>query len=149
MFGDELDVGLRLTQRTDDRAMAPPRLRMGVRRLAVSAALLLGVLLPQATVAQQNAPQPSPAPQSQWAKLPRMQLEQQFAGPLQDTIIQVWRDPGDGALCYIYLPITVEHSQSGYVQYGANTVGSLSCLMPPRTSGVSTRSTRRPLALHH
>ena len=53
-------------------------------------------------------------------KLPRMQLERQFAGPLQDTIIQRWRDPVDGTICYIYLPITAAHSPptaSGYVQY--------------------------------
>ncbi len=43
---------------------------------------------------------------SEWAKLPRMQLERQFAGPLQDTIVQRWRDPADGTICYIYLPIT-------------------------------------------
>ncbi len=71
------------------------------------------------------------AQQTEWAKLPRMQLERQFAGPLQDTIIQRWRDPVDGAVCYIYLPITAAHTPptpTGYVQYGANTIGSLSCL---------------------
>ena len=71
------------------------------------------------------------AQQTEWAKLPRMQLERQFAGPLQDTIIQRWRDPVDGTVCYIYLPITAAHSgptNSGYVQYGANTIGSLSCI---------------------
>src|SRR5262245_42782037 len=67
---------------------------------------------------------------TEWAKLPRMQLERQFAGPLQDTVIQRWRDPVDGTICYIYLPITAAHSPptaSGYVQYGANTIGSISC----------------------
>lgn len=75
---------------------------------------------------------------AEWAKLPRMKLERQFAGPLQDTIIQRWVDPVDGAVCYIYLPITAAHSPpttSGYVQYGANTIGSMSC-MP----GVPNRS---------
>jgi len=74
------------------------------------------------------------AQQTDWSKLPRMQLERQFAGPLQDTIIQRWRDPIDGAVCYIYLPITAAHTPptpSGYVQYGANTIGSLSCLPGP------------------
>jgi hypothetical protein len=59
-----------------------------------------------------------------------MQLERQFAGPLQDTIIQRWRDPVDGTVCYIYLPITAAHTpptQTGYVQYGANTIGTVSC----------------------
>ena len=69
----------------------------------------------------------------QWAKLPRMKLERQFAGPLQDTVIQRWRDPADGVVCYIYLPITAAHTPptpTGFVQYGANTIGSLSCLPP-------------------
>jgi hypothetical protein len=62
-----------------------------------------------------------------------MQLERQFAGPLEDTIIQRWRDPGDGTICYIYLPITAEHTAptpSGYVEYNANIIGSISCLPP-------------------
>src|SRR5262249_4319259 len=77
------------------------------------------------------------AQQTEWEKLPRMQLERQFAGPLQDTVIQRWRDPVDGTVCYIYLPITAPHSPpqaNGYVQYGSNTIGSLSCvagLRPP------------------
>jgi hypothetical protein len=113
--------------------------------LALSAALLLGALFPQASLAQ---PKPAPAPQSQWAKLPRMQLERQFAGPLQDTIIQVWRDPADGVLCYIYLPITVQHSPpvaSGYVQYGANTLGSISCFPGPPARHTEVK---RPIPLH-
>lgn len=59
-----------------------------------------------------------------------MQLERQFAGPLQDTVVQRWRDPVDGTVCYIYLPISAAHTPptpSGYVQYGANTIGSISC----------------------
>ena len=90
---------------------------------------------PIPAVAQQPGQQPS-----EWAKLPRMQLERQFAGPLQDTIVQRWRDPVDGMICYIYLPITAAHSapmSSGYVQYGANTIGSISCLAP--TEPVSKR----------
>ena len=89
-----------------------------------SAAAISAALVPSAA-AQQPA-QESP----QWAKLPRMQLERQFAGPLQDTIVQRWRDPVDGTVCYIYLPITAAHSAptaSGFVQYGANTIGSIAC----------------------
>jgi hypothetical protein len=81
-------------------------------------------------VAALLAPLPAAAQQAEWAKLPKMQLERQFAGPLQDTIIQRWRDPVDGTVCYIYLPITAAHTpptQSGYVQYGANTIGTVSC----------------------
>jgi hypothetical protein len=79
---------------------------------------------------------PAAAQQTEWAKLPKMQLERQFAGPLQDTIIQRWRDPADGTVCYIYLPITAAHTPptptpTGYVQYGANTIGSVSCSVAP------------------
>jgi hypothetical protein len=89
-------------------------------RCLIISVTLLG--LPAAGLAK------SPAP---WSKLPRMQLERQFAGPLQDTIIQRWRDPADGTVCYIYLPITAQHSAptaSGYVQYGPNIIGTISCL---------------------
>jgi hypothetical protein len=92
-------------------------------RLILSAAG--AALIPFAAMAQQPTTQ-SP----QWAQLPRMQLERQFSGPLQDTIVQRWRDPVDGTVCYIYLPITAAHSAitpSGFVQYGANTIGSITC----------------------
>lgn len=88
-------------------------------------ALAAVAALPPASSAQQPAPA--------WSQLPRMQLERQFAGPLQDTIIQRWRDPADGTVCYLYLPITASHSPvqgSGYVQYGPNTIGSISCVAP-------------------
>lgn len=77
-----------------------------------------------------------PHASGEWAKLPRMQLERQFAGPLQDTIVQRWRDPVDGTICYIYLPITAAHTPptaSGFVQYGANTIGSISCFARPES----------------
>jgi hypothetical protein len=88
----------------------------------------------------------------EWAKLPRMQLERQFGGPLQDTLIQRWRDPVDGTICYIYLPITAAHSPptaSGYVQYGPNTIGSMSCLAAApaaaaRGAGGPPATTSRP-----
>jgi hypothetical protein len=66
--------------------------------------------------------------------LHEMKLQEQFAGPLKDTVIQRWEDPATGTVCYLYLPITVQHSPptpTGYVQYGANYIGSISCL-PPR-----------------
>jgi len=74
---------------------------------------------------------------SDWSRLPRMELERQYAGPLQDTVVQRWRDPADGTICYIYLPITAEHSQptaSGFVQYGANNIGSVSCFAGSATA---------------
>jgi hypothetical protein len=101
---------------------------------------------------QQQQPQPQPQQQQQppaesgeWAKLPRMQLERQFAGPLQDTIVQRWRDPVDGTVCYIYLPITAAHTPptpTGFVQYGANTIGSLSCLV--EAARPPARAEKRP-----
>jgi hypothetical protein len=113
---------------------------MTVLRFASALAIVLTPSL--AAQAQQPPPQQQPQqqqPQQQqpvtWNQLPRMVLERQFAGPLQDTIVQRWRDPVDGTICYIYLPITAPHSpptQSGYVQYGANTIGSISCAMPPQ-----------------
>jgi len=89
---------------------------------------------PQQVQPQQFQPQPQPQPSAQWATMQRMQLERQFAGPLQDTIVQRWRDPVDGSICYIYLPITAPHSPptaNGFVQYGASVIGSLSCLPGP------------------
>ena len=65
--------------------------------------------------------------------LPYMKLEAQYSGPLQDTIIQRWRDPVDGTICYIYLPVIVQHSAPtpmGLVQYGPNNIGSMTCLPP-------------------
>jgi hypothetical protein len=64
-----------------------------------------------------------------------MRLEAQFPGPLKDTTIERWRDPVDGTVCYVYLPIAVEHSEGpgGLVQYGAANIGSISCL-PGRAS---------------
>jgi hypothetical protein len=103
--------------------------------------------LPLPALAQQQQIQPPMQQSTEWSKLPRMQLERQFGGPLQDTIIQRWRDPVDGTICYIYLPITAAHSPptaSGYVQYGPNTIGSMSCFAAPGAGGPSaTTSTPR------
>ena len=95
--------------------------------------------------AQQQQVQP-PQQQAEWSKLPRMQLERQFAGPLRDTIIQRWRDPVDGTICYLYLPIVGTHSApnaSGYVEYGANMIGSISCNL---ASGAGANSRPGPAA---
>jgi hypothetical protein len=70
------------------------------------------------------------AQQAQPPEFPRMQMQGQFAGPLQGTVIQRWRDPIDGTICYLYMPMVVQHSPapSGYVQYGSNSIGSISCM---------------------
>lgn len=62
-----------------------------------------------------------------------MILERQFHGPLKDTVVQRYRDPVDGTVCYVYLPVLVPHAPpaaGGMVQYGANGIGSISCLLP-------------------
>jgi len=87
------------------------------------------MLVSQTTLAQQG--QPAAQQPVTWDKMPRMQLEQQFAGPLQDTAIQRWRDPNTGTLCYVYLPFVAAHSAptgTGFVQYGPNGIGSISCV---------------------
>ena len=104
---------------------------------SVFAALLLEAALgPPTALAQTAAAAQRPAPPaarpaaSTWSQYPRMQLERTFAGPLQDTIIQRWRDPESGLVCYLYLPITAQHSAplaNGFVQYGPNAIGSISC----------------------
>ena len=93
---------------------------------------------PQGAAAQQptapsqpTAAQPAPGRSGEWAALPRMIIERQFAGPLQDTVIQRLRDPVDGTICYLYLPISAPHTPataSGFVQYGPNAIGSINCL---------------------
>jgi hypothetical protein len=73
--------------------------------------------------------QPQPATQ-----IGHMQLQAQYMGPLRDTVIQRWRDPVDGTVCYIYLPVIVQHGAgpNNLVQYGPNSIGSISCLASPR-----------------
>jgi hypothetical protein len=65
------------------------------------------------------------------AQIGHMILKAQFSGPLKDTVVQRWEDPATGNTCYIYLPVVVQHSPptpTGFVQYGANGIGSISCL---------------------
>jgi hypothetical protein len=102
-------------------------------------------LLPLQALAQQQQVQPSTQQPTEWSRLPRMQLERQFAGPLRDTLIQRWRDPVDGTICYLYLPIVGAHSAptaSGYVEYGANTIGSISCSFAPGAGVPQARDAR-------
>lgn len=101
---------------------------------ALLAAALLAVALPSVATAQQPPAQAAPQqfqPSADWGKLPKMILERQFAGPLQDTVIQRLRDPVDGTICYLYLPISAPHSPvtaTGFVQYGPNAIGSINCM---------------------
>jgi hypothetical protein len=66
-------------------------------------------------------------------KIGHMEIQAQYLGPLKDTVIQRLRDPSDGMICYVYLPAIVPHSQPtpmGFVQYGANNIGAISCTHP-------------------
>jgi hypothetical protein len=95
------------------------------------------VLHSAAALAQQAKPQAPHQPSITWEKMPRMRLEQQYAGPLKDTVLQRWEDPETGLVCYVYLPFTVAHAapnESGYVPYGPNTIGSISCVQPAKPS---------------
>jgi hypothetical protein len=52
-------------------------------------------------------------------------------------VIQRLRDPVDGTICYLYLPISAPHSPAGatgFVQYGNNIIGSISCQPAPRAA---------------
>ena len=112
--------------------------RSGLPPLAV-AALGLCLALPGATRAQAPASGPAAPPaaalapqqKNDWETFPTMLLEKVYRGPLRDTIIQRWRDPIDGSVCFLYLPISAPlapQSQSGYAQYGPNQIGSISCI---------------------
>jgi hypothetical protein len=109
------------------------RLPPAQRRYAALAASIAAACS-HAALAQQQPAQPAPQQFQQsdeWAKLPKMMLERQFAGPLQDTVIQRLRDPADGTICYLYLPISAPHTPTtvtGFVQYGPNTIGSINCV---------------------
>ena len=125
---------------------------------AAVGSVCLSAAMSGAVMAQAQAPAPAPPPtpaqpqqSNEWSKLPRMQLERQFAGPLQDTVVQRWRDPGDGTVCYIYLPITAAHSPptaSGYVQYGANAIGTISCLEPGAAANAAAAQAKKPPPAH-
>jgi hypothetical protein len=93
-----------------------------MRLFAASMLVLVGSVTVSTGVAQGAAPvRPN---------FPHMQLQAQFAGPMQDTIIQRLRDPSNGTICYLYVPIIVQHAATptGFVQYGANAIGTISCV---------------------
>ena len=69
----------------------------------------------------------------EWGSFPTMILEKVYRGPLRDTIIQRWRDPVDGSVCFLYTPIStpmLPQPSDGYMQYGPNAIGSISCIHP-------------------
>jgi hypothetical protein len=108
----------------------------------------MAVAWPGVAPAQQPPAAPAPQqfqPSADWSNLPKMILERQFAGPLQDTVIQRLRDPVDGTICYLYLPISAPHSPTtanGFVQYGPNMIGSINCLPAAPMTALPTK--RKP-----
>jgi hypothetical protein len=121
------------------------------------AGLVAALFLTGNAVAQQQAQPPVAPPQQQgprWDSLPLMKLEAFYRGPMMDTVIQRWRDPVDGSICYLYMPISAEHAQtpnSPYVQYGPNQIGSISCFAQPLaapavTSGPAQSRSSKPKA---
>ena len=110
--------------------------------IAISAAIAIGIgglgywlgqnpiaITSRNTTEPEAAADPSPTTVRHW------ELQAQFEGPLKDTVVQRWRDPATGVLCYIYLPVIVQHSaplQNGMVHYGASDTGSISCVIPKR-----------------
>jgi hypothetical protein len=117
----------------------PNALRLGVLASCFAIVMLRSAPAQQPPPAPPAPQQPAPAqpvPQQfqhsdQWEALPKMVLERQFSGPLQDTVVQRLRDPVDGTICYIYLPISAAHSPataSGFFQYGPNVIGSINCM---------------------
>ena len=105
-------------------------------------------LVDRCCAATAAAQQPPPQPGVVWAQLPRMQLERQFAGPLPE-----YRRSSAGAIrwmgsiCYTYLPISAQHTAptwTGFVQYGPNAIGSISCVGPAATATKPPQPPPRP-----
>jgi hypothetical protein len=138
--------------------MKAQRLRALVCGAVVTGFVTTAFAQPAANHSPPPAAQPSqPAPQQQpqqppppaaWDSFPTMLLEKIYRGPLKDTVIQRWRDPIDGSVCYVYLPISVPllPNQGGYVQYGAAGVGSISCIHPTEVLQLWQGNTPPPVA---
>jgi hypothetical protein len=113
------------------------------RILGMAAAITIVSVAALAQGQQQSPQQPV-----NWDRMPRMTLEAEFAGPLRDTTIQRWRDQSGDVVCYLYVPFTAQHSPpsaSGYVLYGPNSIGTISCV-PGRLVGVASAPPPRAAA---
>lgn len=133
--------------KTVKKAAATPSIGFAAVAALCSTLLVTPVFAASPAQAQPTPPRPAPAavappaaapipqqPLSEWETFPTMLLEKIFRGPLRDTIIQRWRDPVDGTVCFLYLPIssplTSPPSGQAYAQYGPNQIGSISCVHP-------------------
>ncbi|NHK28894.1 hypothetical protein FF098_013310 [Parvularcula flava] len=104
---------------------------------ALLATAIIAVACNQET-SSANAQQPEEAaeeaPQREYPPKPQfqpMELQAQYQGPFEDTVIQRWRDPVDGSVCYLYIPAQVSREQrddSPFLDYGSNNIGSISCI---------------------
>ena len=88
---------------------------------------LCSIIMSMNAVAAEPTPKAAPSP-----KLAPLTLTKQFAGPLEATTIQRFVDPETGVLCYLYTPYVVSNArdESGNIVYGANNIGSISCVAP-------------------
>lgn len=120
-----------------------------MRYLALCLMLLAAGLGGPRDVMAQPAPAPAPTGQPAnmpaWASLPAMVLERSYRGPLRDTVLQRWRDPSDGTVCFLYIPISTPiivptPAESPYIQYGPNTIGSISCVARPVAAAAPVRA---------
>jgi hypothetical protein len=126
--------------------------------MAAAITIMSVAALAQAPSPQQQQQQPQPSqPAVKWERMPRMTLEAEFAGPLRDTTVQRWRDVNADVVCYLYVPFTAQHSAptpTGYVQYGPNTIGTISCVpgqligvaSPPKAAAPSAAAKGPPVA---
>ena len=111
------------------------------------ATALTAILCCGTAMAQQAPGQQTQQSAVIWENMPRMQLQQQYAGPLKDTTIQRWRDPETNLICYVYLPFTAAHTSpnpTSYVQYGPNVIGSISCVSPPAGTSLPPVAAKPP-----
>ncbi len=106
--------------------------------LAVGPAMALDASPVNSAPKSMNSAEPSG-----WLSAPHMIFEREFAGPVSDTIIRRWRDPDNGAQCYIYAQISVGGAAPtavGAAAYKPDAIGSITCIPGPAApvSSVST-----------
>jgi hypothetical protein len=97
----------------------------GITQTAPALTLSHQLALPQSSSITGGAPASTP-------KFPSLALSRQFAGPLAETAIQRFIDPETGVVCYLYTPYFVPNTRNegGQVVYGANSIGTISCVSP-------------------
>jgi len=100
-------------------------------RLVIALVVLVGLFFGGRYVWRHYISEQTSSADATAPKLSNWTLAAQFPGPLKDTVVQRWVDPDNGAICYIYLPVVVEHGKplsNGLVHYDQNSIGSISCI---------------------